>query len=110
MKQKIFISILAVLLCSFVLSCTINTKTLFEKDFVFVKGATIEGAIQAEGYTKSPGFVAGKTVTIADFYMCDHEVTQKEFALYYEGYESRINENEKGIGSVDRSHTGDRGR
>ena len=98
MKQKIFNSILVVLLCSFVLSCTINNETLFEKEFVFVKGATIEGAIQADGYTESPGFVAGKKVTIADFYMCDHEVTQKEFALYYEGYEYRINENETAVG------------
>ena len=83
-----------------VLSCTINNETLFEKEFVFVKGATIEGAIQADGYTQSPGFVAGKKVTIADFYMCEHEVTQKEFAQYYEGYEDRINqnENEKAIG------------
>ena len=98
MKKNVFNLILLVLLCSFVLSCTINNETLFEKDFVFVKGATIEGAIQAEGYTKSPGFVAGKTVTIADFYMCDHEVTQKEFAQSYEGYEDRINQNEKAIG------------
>ena len=98
MKKNVFNLILLVLLCSFVLSCTINTKTLFEKDFVFVKGATIEGAIQAEGYPESPGFVAGRTVTIADFYMCDHEVTQKEFAQYYEGYEDRINQNEKAIG------------
>ena len=59
MKQKIFISILVVLLCSFVLSCTSNTETLFEKDFVFVKGATIEGAIQAEGYPESYWFKAG---------------------------------------------------
>ncbi|MBQ5646309.1 MAG: hypothetical protein IIV07_04500, partial [Treponema sp.] len=95
MKKNVFNLILGSILCSFVLSCTINNETLFEKEFVFVKGATIEGAIQAEGYTKSPGFVAGKTVTIADFYMCDHEVTQKEFAQYYEGYEYRINENEK---------------
>ena len=35
---------------------------------------------------------------VLDFYMCDHEVTQKEFAQYYEGYEYRINENEKAIG------------
>ena len=48
-----------VLLCSFVLSCTSNTETLFEKDFVFVKGATIEGAIQAEGYPESYWFKAG---------------------------------------------------
>ena len=75
------------------------TKPLpLSKDFIFIKGATIEGAIQADGYTDSPGFVAGGTVTITDFYMCDHEVTQKEFARYYEGYEYRINENEKAIG------------
>ncbi len=75
------------------------TKPLpLSKDFIFIKGATIEGAIQAEGHTKSEGFAAGKKVTISDFYMCDHEVTQKEFAKYYEGYEYRINENEKGIG------------
>ena len=82
----------------FLFSCCLDSEKDLLKDFVFVKGATIEGAIQAEGYTESPGFVAGKTVTIADFYMCEHEVTQKEFAQYYEGYESRINENEKGIG------------
>ena len=60
MKKNVFNLILGSILCSFVLSCTINNETLFEKEFVFVKGATIEGAIQAEGYTKSPGFVAGK--------------------------------------------------
>ena len=86
----------------FLFSCCLDSEKDHLKDFVFVKGATIEGAIQAEGYTESPGFVAGKKVTIADFYMCDHEVTQKEFALYYEGYEARINENEKGIASANR--------
>ena len=78
----------------FLFSCCIDSGKDPLKDFVFVKDATIEGGIQEEGSTESPGFVAGKTVTIADFYMCDHEVTQKEFAQYYEGYESRINENE----------------
>ncbi|MBO5288830.1 MAG: formylglycine-generating enzyme family protein [Spirochaetales bacterium] len=82
----------------FLFSCCLDSEKDLLKDFVFVKGATIEGAIQAEGYIQSPGFVAGETVTIADFYMCEHEVTQKEFARYYEGYEYRINENEKGIG------------
>ena len=67
----------------FLFSCCLDSEKDLLKDFVFVKGATIEGAIKADGYTESPGFVAGKKVTIADFYMCDHEVTQKEFALYY---------------------------
>ena len=82
MKQKIFNSILVVLLCSFVLSCTINTKTLFEKDFVFVKGATIEGAIQAEGYPESYWFKAGAKHVIKDFYICNHEITQQEYMQY----------------------------
>ena len=82
MKQKIFISILVVLLCSFVLSCTINNETLFEKDFVFVKGATIEGAIQAEGYPESYWFKAGAKHVIKDFYICNHEITQQEYMQY----------------------------
>ena len=55
----------------FFFSCKFNTNKTkpLTKDFVFVKGATIEGAIQAEGYKESTGFVGGKKVTIADFYM-----------------------------------------
>ena len=100
MKRNNIKTLSVIILSLFSFSCKFNTNKTeaLTKDFVFVKGATIEGAIQAEGYTKSPGFVAGKTVTIADFYMCDHEVTQKEFAQYYEGYEYRINENEKAVG------------
>ena len=103
MKNNLMKILLSLVLLIFTFSCEVNsekpTKPLpLSKDFIFIKGATIEGAIQAEGYTESPGFIAGKTVTISDFYMCDHEVTQKEFARYYEGYEYRINENEKAIG------------
>ena len=101
MKNNLMKILLSLVLLIFTFSCKVNsekpTKPL-SKDFIFIEGATIEGAIQAEGYTESPGFIAGKTVTISDFYMCDHEVTQKEFARYYEGYEYRINENEKAIG------------
>ncbi len=111
MKNNLIKILLSLVLLMLSFSCKFNegnnkildkstpiTPLPLTKDFIFVQGATIEGAIQAEGYTESPGFVAGKTVTIADFYMCDHEVTQKEFARYYEGYEYRINENEKAIG------------
>lgn len=103
MKNNLMKILLSLVLLMFTFSCEVNsekpTKPLpLSKDFIFIKGATIEGAIQAEGYTESPGFIAGGTVTISDFYMCDHEVTQKEFARYYEGYEYRINENEKAIG------------
>ena len=105
MKQKIFNSILVVLLCSFVLSCTINTKTLFEKDFVFVKGATIEGAIQAEGYPESYWFKAGAKHVIKDFYICNHEITQQEFAMYgMKNYDVRVEFSGKSIGPYYPAH------
>lgn len=105
MKQKIFISILVVLLCSFVLSCTVNTKTLFEKDFVFVKGATIEGAIQAEGYPESYWFKAGAKHVIKDFYICNHEITQQEFAMYgMKNYDVRVELSGKSIGPYYPAH------
>lgn len=105
MKQKIFISILVVLLCSFVLSCTINTKTLFEKDFVFVKGATIEGAIQAEGYPESYWFKAGAKHVIKDFYICNHEITQQEFAMYgMKNYNVRVELSGESIGPYYPAH------
>ena len=105
MKQKIFISILVVLLCSFVLSCTINNETLFEKDFVFVKGATIEGAIQAEGYPESYWFKAGAKHVIKDFYICNHEITQQEFAMYgMKNYDVRVELSGESIGPYYPAH------
>lgn len=105
MKQKIFISILVVLLCSFVLSCTINNETLFEKDFVFVKGATIEGAIQAEGYPESYWFKAGAKHVIKDFYICNHEITQQEFAMYgMKNYNVRVELSGESIGPYYPAH------
>ena len=105
MKQKIFNLILVVLLCSFVLSCTINTKTLFEKDFVFVKGATIEGAIQAEGYPESYWFKAGAKHVIKDFYICNHEITQQEYAMYgMKNYDVRVEFSGKSIGPYYPAH------
>ena len=64
---------------------TVNI-TLYAKwcpvNFVYVQGATITGAITAEGYTTSEIFIAGKTVTVPNLYVCDHEVTQAEYGLY----------------------------
>ena len=56
---------------------TLNSNiTLYAKwtDFVFVKGATIERQI-----ADSKLFVNGKSITINDFYICNHEVTQAEY-------------------------------
>ena len=99
MKKNVFNLILGSILCSFVLSCTINNETLFEKDFVFVKGATIEGAIQAEGYPESYWFKAGAKHVIKDFYICNHEITQQEFAMYgMKNYDVRVELSGESIG------------
>lgn len=45
-----------------------------EEDFVEVAGMTISSAVQ-----DSSVFKDGRTLQINDFYMCDHEVTQKEW-------------------------------
>ena len=105
MKKNVFNLILVVLLCSFVLSCTINNETLFEKDFVFVKGATIEGAIQAEGYPESYWFKAGAKYVIKDFYICNHEITQQEFAMYgMKNYDVRVELSGESIGPYYPAH------
>ena len=105
MKKNVFNLILLVLLCSFVLSCTINNETLFEKDFVFVKGATIEGAIQAEGYPESYWFKAGAKHVIKDFYICNHEITQQEFAMYgMKNYDVRVELSGESIGPYYPAH------
>ena len=105
MKQKIFNLILGSILCLNVLSCTINNETLFEKDFVFVKGATIEGAIQAEGYPESYWFKAGAKHVIKDFYICNHEITQQEYAMYgMKNYDVRVEFSGKSIGPYYPAH------
>ena len=105
MKKNVFNLILGSILCLNVLSCTINTKTLFEKDFVFVKGATIEGAIQAEGYPDSYWFKAGAKHVIKDFYICNHEITQQEFAMYgMKHYDVRVELSGESIGPYYPAH------
>ena len=60
----------------------ITVTAKWYSDFVYVQGATIIGAITAEGYTKSSIFKDSKTVTVGNFYICDHEVTQAEYEKY----------------------------
>ena len=65
---------------------TTGNMTFYAKwcpvNFVYVIGATISGAITANGYTTSSIFKDSKTVTVGDFYICDHEVTQAEYKKY----------------------------
>ena len=58
--------------------------------FVFVKGATVTGALPAwldeSADDKYKGvFIEGRTVTLSDFYMGKYEVTQEEYASVMEG-------------------------
>ena len=105
MKKNVFNLILGSILCLNLLSCTINNETLFEKDFVFVKGATIEGAIQAEGYPESYWFKAGAKHVIKDFYICNHEITQQEYAMYgMKNYDVRVELSGESIGPYYPAH------
>ena len=61
---------------------TLYAKWWYSVNFVYVQGATITGAITAKGYTTSSIFIAKKTVTVGNFYMCNHEVTQAEYTKY----------------------------
>ena len=60
-------------------SYTISSGNIPE-GFVEVKGTTITGS---ESWTPtSDVFVSGRSITISDMYVCDHEVTQAEYEKY----------------------------
>lgn len=48
-------------------------------DFVYVEGTTVEGGDKFAVDGNKGVFVKDRTVTIDDFFMCNHEVTQEEF-------------------------------
>ena len=48
-------------------------------DFVYVEGTTVEGGDKFTADGNKGVFVKDRTVTIDDFFMCNHEVTQAEF-------------------------------
>ena len=51
------------------------------EDFVFVEGGTVVGSDSLNPYSAG-AFPKDRTVTLSDFYMCIHEVTQKEYDKY----------------------------
>ena len=58
-------------------SGTGNGSGNIPEGFVKVKGTTITGS---ESWTPtSDVFVSGRSITIPDMYVCDHEVTQAEY-------------------------------
>lgn len=59
--------------------------------FVRVKGGTVVGKNNTNNY---PGvFIAGRTVTLKSFYMCDHEVTQGEWEDVMTGNSESVSAN-----------------
>lgn len=52
---------------------------LIGPDFVYIEGTTVEGGDKFTVNGNTGVFVKDRTVTIADFFMCNHEVTQAEF-------------------------------
>lgn len=57
------------------------TAHWLKEDFVKVNGGTVSGQV-----ADSKIFIAGRTVNIRDMYVCNHEVTQKEFKQYMKIY------------------------
>lgn len=49
-------------------------------DFVEVKGTTFDGTTTLT--PSSSVFISGRSITIGDLYVCDHEVTQAEYETY----------------------------
>ena len=67
-----------------------GSKIIGSEGFVFVKGATVTGALQvwmdeSADYWYKGVFIEGRSVTLSDFYMGKYEVTQEEYASVMEG-------------------------
>ena len=62
-------------------SYTISSGNIPE-GFVKVTGGTVTGDTKYASSDNDYIFVAGRTVTISDMYVCDHEVTQAEYEKY----------------------------
>ena len=74
---------------------TLKVKWLTVKDFVKVTGTTIKGD---ESWTPSSKvFVSGRSLTIDDLYVSDHEVTQSEYEKYCK-YGSESPDDTRGLG------------
>ena len=91
-KHKWFVAILAMVMALAVAGCsdgssgnefstgslgTGNSTENITEGFVKVKGTTITGT--EEWTPASDVFVSGRSITIPDMYVCDHEVTRGEF-------------------------------
>lgn len=84
--KKIIIGLFAIVLAVSMMACKgeVSSGSKIPADFVKVTGSTVNGGTKFEIAGPSLDwykgvFREGRTVTIADFYMCDHEITQAEY-------------------------------
>lgn len=72
-------------------------------EFVYIEGGTIIGSDKYD-YSKKSGiewhgaFSYGRTVTLSNYFICDHEVTQKEYETYCDYASSLIPDAKYGCG------------
>ena len=81
-KAKWFATVLVV---ASIILCSVGCKGKVADGFVYVKGATVTGALPAwldESVSdQNKGvFIEGRSVTLIDFYMGKYDVTQEEYA------------------------------
>ena len=64
------------------ITADITLKAKWLEGFVKVNGGTVTGDSKYASSDDDYIFIEGRTVTIGDLYVCDHEVTQKEYETY----------------------------
>ena len=67
-----------------------GTQEVVVPEMVSVKGGTVKGAKNSNNYAGV--FIEGRTVTLSDFYMGKHEVTQEEYASVMAGQTVTVGE------------------
>lgn len=78
---------------SYTYKVPVNTNVInIPEDFVEVSGCTVNTAV-----SDSTVFISGRTIEIPTLWVCDHEVTQKEYTTYCK-YGSSSPESSYGIG------------
>ena len=93
----------SIILCA--VGCANETVPPHEvPEMVFVKGATVTGALPVwlneSAYDQNKGvFIEGRTVTLSDFYMGKYEITQEEYASVMAGQKVTVNGKEYALES-----------
>ncbi len=91
--------------CGYEDTVTDEGSKIIVPEMVFVKGATVTGALpawldeSASNFIDAGIFIEGRTVTLSDFYMGKYEVTQEEYASVMAGQKVIVNGTEYALES-----------